>query len=99
MHASEASRAMAAARSTASSLHLTVDDAVILNDSNKLTLRLLPCDVLVRVAPLADQVSQFEVELAQRMAGSGCPVAALEPRVDPRVHERDGFTITLWTYY
>jgi Ser/Thr protein kinase RdoA (MazF antagonist) len=90
---------MAAARSTASSLDLTVDDAIILNDSNKLTLRLLPCDVLARVAPLADQVSQFEVELAQRLAGSGCPVAALEPRVDPRAHERDGFTITLWTYY
>jgi hypothetical protein len=90
---------MAAARSTASSLDLTVDDAIILNDSNKLTLRLLPCDVLARVAPLADQVAQFEVELAQRLAGSGCPVAALEPRVDPRVHERDGFTITLWTYY
>jgi Ser/Thr protein kinase RdoA (MazF antagonist) len=90
---------MAAARSTASSLDLTVSDAIIVNDSNKLTLRLLPCDVLARVAPVADQVSQFEVELAQRLAGSGCPVAALEPRVEARVHERDGFTITLWTYY
>jgi hypothetical protein len=90
---------MAAARSTASSLDLAADDAIILHDSNKLTLRLLPCDVLARVAPLADQVSQFEVELAQRLAESGCPVAALEPRVDPRVYERDGFTVTLWTYY
>jgi Ser/Thr protein kinase RdoA (MazF antagonist) len=26
-------------------------------------------------------------------------VAALEPRVEPRVHESDGFVITLWTYY
>jgi hypothetical protein len=26
-------------------------------------------------------------------------VAALEPRVDPRVYERDGFMVTLWTYY
>jgi thiamine kinase-like enzyme len=26
-------------------------------------------------------------------------VAALEPRVEPRVYERDGFVITLWTYY
>jgi thiamine kinase-like enzyme len=26
-------------------------------------------------------------------------VAALEPRVDPRVYERDGFAVTLWTYY
>jgi Ser/Thr protein kinase RdoA (MazF antagonist) len=90
---------MAAAMSTASSLDLTVDDAIVLHDSNKLTLRLLPCDVLARVAPVAHQVAQFEVELAQRLAESGCPVAALEPRVDPRVYERDGFALTLWTYY
>jgi Phosphotransferase enzyme family len=99
MQVSEASRAMAAAMSIASSLDLAVSDMIVLHDSNKLTLRLLPCDVLARVAPVADQVSQFEVELAQRLAGSGCPVAALEPRVDPRVYERDGFVVTLWTYY
>jgi hypothetical protein len=99
MQAPEASRATAAAMSTASSLGLAVDDAIVLHDSNKLTLRLLPCDVLARVAPAAHQVSQFEVELAQRLAGSGCPVAALEPRVDPGVYERDGFVVTLWTYY
>jgi Ser/Thr protein kinase RdoA (MazF antagonist) len=90
---------MAAAMSIASSLDLPVDDAVVLHDSNKLTLRLLPCDVLARVAPVALQDLQFEVELAQRLAESGCPVAALERRVDPRVYERDGFAVTLWTYY
>ncbi|GHB78840.1 aminoglycoside phosphotransferase [Streptomyces umbrinus] len=99
MQASEVSRAMAAARSIASSLDLAVDDAIILNDSNKLTLRLLPCDVLARVAPAEQQVAQFEVDVAQRLGESGCPVAALEPRVEPRVHERDGFVVTLWTYY
>jgi hypothetical protein len=99
MQASEVPRAVAAAMSTVSSLDLTVEDAIVLHDSNKLTLRLLPCDVLARVAPVAHQVAQFEVELAQRLAESGCPVAALEPRVDPRVYERDGFVVTLWTYY
>jgi len=99
MQASEVPRAVAAAMWTASSLDLTVDDAIVLHDSNKLTVRLLPCDVVARVAPVAHQVSQFEVELAQRLAASGCPVAALEPRVDPRVYERDGFVVTLWTYY
>ncbi|MEU3615303.1 aminoglycoside phosphotransferase family protein [Streptomyces sp. NPDC006872] len=99
MQASEFPRAVAAAMSIASSLGLTVDDALVLHDSNKLTLRLLPCDVLARVAPVAHQVAQFEVELAQRLVESGCPVAALEPRVEPRVHERDGFVVTLWTYY
>jgi hypothetical protein len=99
MQASEVPRAVAAAMSAVSSLDLPVDDAVVLHDSNKLTLRLLPCDVLARVAPVADQVAQFEIELAQRLAEAGCPVAALEPRVDPRVYERDGFVLTLWTYY
>ena len=102
MQSSEVPRAMAAAMSTVSSLDLTVDDAIVLHDSNRLTLRLLPCDVLARVAPVAPvahQGAQFEVELAQRLAESGCPVAALEPRVDPRVYERDGFVVTLWTYY
>jgi Ser/Thr protein kinase RdoA (MazF antagonist) len=85
--------------SIASSRGLTVDDAIVLHNSNKLALRLLPCDVLARVAPVAEQVAQFEVDLAQRLAESGCPVAALEPRVEPRVYEADGFVVTLWTYY
>ena len=99
MQASEVPRAIAAAMATAASLHLTVDDAIVLHDSNKLTLRLLPCDVLARVAPVAQQIAQFEVALAQRLAASGCPVATLDHRVPPRVHERDGFVVTLWTYY
>ncbi|MGH3212686.1 MAG: phosphotransferase enzyme family protein [Trebonia sp.] len=99
MQASEARRAMAAAMAVAASLDLAVDDGIVLQDSNKLTVRLLPCDVLARVAPAAHQVSQFEVELAQRLAETGCPVAVLEPRVAPRPYERDGFVVTLWTYY
>lgn len=99
MRAAEFSRAVAAAESIASSLGLTAEDAVVLHDSNKLTLRLLPCDVVARVAPVAEQVARFEVDLSQRLAGAGCPVAVLDPRVEPRVYERDGFTVTLWTYH
>jgi len=102
MQALEVPRAQAAARSIAASLDLTVDEAIVLQNSNKLTLRLLPCDVLARVAPVAPvaiQAAQLEVELAQRLAESGCPVAALERRVDPCVYARDGFVVTLWTYY
>jgi len=85
--------------STASSLGLTVDQATVLHNSNRLTLRLLPGDVLAQVAPVAQQVAQFELELAQRLLEVGCPVAALEPRVVPRAYERNGFVVTLWTYY
>ncbi|MGW2618152.1 phosphotransferase [Streptomyces sp. NPDC001500] len=99
MHAAQTVRAVAAARSIATSLGLPTDEVTVLQDSNKLTLRLLPCDVVARVAPVAQQVARFEVGLAQRLAASGCPVAGLEPRVEPRVHERDGFVVTLWTFY
>ncbi|TCR15118.1 phosphotransferase [Streptomyces sp. BK205] len=99
MQVSELPRAVAAARATAASLGLAADEAIVLQDSNKLTLRLLPCDVLARVAPVADQVAQLEVDIAQRLAAVGSPVAALAPRVTPSVHERDGFVVTLWTYY
>ena len=85
--------------STASVLDLTVDDAIVLHNSNRLALRLLPSDVLARVAPVAHHVAAFEVELAQRLAETESPVAALDPRVEPRVYERDGFAVTLWTYY
>jgi hypothetical protein len=100
MQASEVPRGVAAAMSIASSLELPVEDAIVVHNSNKLTLRLLPCDVLARVAPVTlIRSHKFEVELAQRLADSGCPVAALEPRVEPGVYERDGFVVTLWTYY
>jgi hypothetical protein len=99
MQPSVVPHAVAATVSTSSSLGLTVDDAIVLHDSNKLTVRLLPCDVLARVAPVAYQVAQFEIELAQRLAERESPVAALEPRVEPRVYEHDGFVVTLWTYY
>ena len=86
--------------STASALDLRVDDAVVLRDSDRLAVRLLPCDVLARVAHVANRASaEFEVEVARRHAVTDSPVAELEPRVEPRVYVRDGFAVTLWSYY
>jgi len=86
--------------STASALDLRVDDAVVLHDSNRLAVRLLPCDVLARVEPMEGEGrAEFEVEVARRLAETDGPVALLDPRVEPRVYLRDGFAITLWTYY
>ncbi|MCE6998406.1 aminoglycoside phosphotransferase family protein [Saccharothrix sp. S26] len=99
MDQSGVTRAMAAATSVAASVGLSVGDAIVLHNSNKLALRLTPCDVFARVAPVGQEVARFEVELAQRLAEVGCPVCPLEPSVDPRVYTRDGFTVTLWTYY
>jgi phosphotransferase family enzyme len=96
---SDVTRAIAAATSVAASLGLLAGDAIVLCNSNKLALRLTPCDAFARVARAGQEAAQFEVELAQRLAGAGCPVGLLEPRVEPGVYTRDGFAVTLWTYY
>ncbi|WP_285633466.1 phosphotransferase [Actinoallomurus iriomotensis] len=91
---------MAAAVAAADALGLWVDDAVVLHDSNRIAVRLRPCDVLARIAYVAHRAAaEFEVEVARRLAGPDGPVAALEPRVEPRVYVRDGFVVTLWRYY
>jgi hypothetical protein len=95
----DVTRAIDAAISIAVALDLQADDATVLQNSNKLALRLLPCDVFARVAPAGHEHAPFEVDLAQRLAKTESPVAALEPRVEPRGYERDGFEVTLWTYY
>ena len=102
MQAGEARRAVAAAMSTASSLDLAVDDGVVLSDSNRLVVRLTPCDVVARVAvapPAYRARLAMEVEVAKRLVEHDSPVAGPEPRVEPRVFERDGFAITMWTYF
>jgi Phosphotransferase enzyme family len=102
MQTSQVRSAVRAALSSASALGLAVDDAVVLHNSNRIAVRLLPCDVLARVAHVAHQLgvkAEFEVEVARRLAETDSPVAELEPRVEPRVYVRDGFAVTLWTYY
>ena len=79
MQPSEIRRALAAATSIAAALGLPVDDVIVLHDSNKLTVRLLPCDLVARVASIAHQVAQFEIGLARRLAETQSPVAALDP--------------------
>ena len=85
---------------TAAALGLTADDAVVLHGSNRIALRLLPSDVLARVAYEVQQAgAEFEVEIARRLAAIDSPVAKPDPRVQPRAHRRDGFVVTFWTYY
>jgi len=79
---------------------LSVDDATVIHASNRIAVRLLPADVLVRVAYEEHRsVADFEVEVAPRLAEAGSPAGTLDPRVEPRVYLRDGFAVTHWTYY
>jgi hypothetical protein len=95
----EAARAIDAVTTTARQLDLRVDDAIVLHDSNKIALRLLPADVVARVARTGEEVLQREVDVVQGLAATRSPVAALDPRIAPRVYERDGFAFTFWTYH
>ncbi|TWD84012.1 phosphotransferase family enzyme [Kribbella amoyensis] len=100
MEATDARRAVAAAMATASELDLAVDDAIVLSDSNRLVIRLTPCDTVARVTPMTHFASaEQEVELVRRLASTDSPVAPLEPRVEPRVFVQDGFKIALWAYF
>lgn len=92
-------RAVTAASFLAAEAELAVGHAVVVQNSNKLALRLLPCGALARVAVAGQEVAALELEVAQRLADMQSPVAFLDARVKPRVYERDGFAVTFWTYY
>jgi hypothetical protein len=81
-------------------LGLRVADAVVVHNSNRVVVRLTPCDVLARVTPLVHETADdLEVEVVRRLAETGSPVAELAPRVEPRAYVDDGFAVTLWKYY
>src|SRR4051794_24530361 len=99
MQAPDVVRAVGAAMEVASELDFAAAGVRVLHNSNKLTLRLLPCDVVARVAFVGLEDFEAELEIGRRLAEVEGPVASLEPRVEPRVYGRDGFAVTLWTYY
>jgi aminoglycoside phosphotransferase (APT) family kinase protein len=103
MESTKTERAVAAAMSTASALGLAVDDAIVLNDSNRFVIRLMPCDTVARVTPTTHhaghQVSvEREIEVVRQLAQTDSPVAGLDARVEPRIVVQDGFKIAFWTY-
>lgn len=99
MEKSDVTRAIGAATSVAASLGLAADAAIVLHNSNKLTLRVMPCDVVARVTFGGHEAARLELERARQLATAGCPVGTADPRVDPLVYTRDGFAVTLWTYH
>lgn len=97
----DTTRAVEAAKAVCANLGLPADTAIILQDANRMTLRLLPCDVVARVAHLSPGepgAAQDELDLAHRLVAAGAPVGAQDPRVEPSAHVHDGFVVTLWTF-
>jgi hypothetical protein len=90
--------AITATTALGAELGLAVDEVRIVCNSNKLALRLLPCDVFARVAFVGQEAFQFEIEIARRLTENGSPVASLDTRVEQRVYKRDGFAFTFWRF-
>ena len=100
MEPSQVRRALEAARSTARELGLQINEAVVVYNSDRIAVRLVPCNVLVRIGPQGWEDSfRFEAEVVRRLAEIGGAVGDLEPRAGPRVYLRDGFALTFWAYY
>jgi hypothetical protein len=100
MDSPELESAVAAAKAAAGAHGLQATDAVVLHNSNRIAVHLLPCDTLARVARRGHHASaQFEVELAGQLAAAGAPIAPLEPRVPAGVYGDERFTVTFWSYF
>jgi hypothetical protein len=63
----------------ASGLSLLVTDATVLQNSNKLALRLLPCKVVARVSFAGSEEFRAELEIGRRFAEVDAPALALSP--------------------
>ena len=98
MEAGLVARAAAAASSLGRDLDLHVEDVVVVQNSNTLGLRLLPCDVFARTAVVGQEVAAFEVLVAQSLGAVSAPIASLDPGW-ARVYQRDDFAVTYWTHY
>lgn len=96
-HAAEVARRAAAA--LVRSFGLPVDEIVDLHASNRLTVRLLPCDLVARIGPSGRSGAEVEVARALRLTAAGAPVGPLDPRVPPQVHVQGGVEITLWAHH
>ena len=98
MEADLVSRAVAAATALAQGEGLPVNDAVVIQNSNKLALRLVPCDVFARVAPWGSK--SLHSRSSSLSAGRrGEPGGSAGPSGRAGGLRTDGFAVTFWTYY
>ena len=72
-------RATAAASSLAEAVDLQVNEAVVIQNSNTLALRLLPCDTFARTALVGQEVAALEVQVAKSLAAAHGPYRIARP--------------------
>lgn len=81
------------------SVGLRADEVIDLHDSNRLTMRLLPCDLVARIAPAGTGAAQRELDRAARLSEAGAPVGGPAPALPMQVHECRDLEITLWAHH
>lgn len=100
MQDDELQLAIPSAMSTAAAAGLEVESASLLHNSSRIAVRLLPCDVLVRVAPESHRRgAETELRVARALDGMAAPIAELDPRVTAAVYVDNGFLVTFWRYF
>lgn len=93
--------AKAAAVKAAIGLGLDASEAEVLQDSNRVVLRLRPCDIVARVHQGAEKAEGLgtEVSIASQLAAAGAPVGTPQELVPAEVFSEGEFVLTFWTYY
>jgi hypothetical protein len=96
--------AVAAAVDVARAHGIRVDEPVVLHDLFSVRVHLRPAPVVARiptwVARLRADAGGLarELDVARHLARAGAPVVPPSPELPPGPHDRDGFTISYWTY-
>lgn len=76
---------------------LGVQHGEVLQNSNRLTVRFEPARVIARIAMAATRsVAAREVEVVRQLEQLAAPVAPLDQRFSPTVHDAGEFIVTLW---
>lgn len=92
--------ARATAARAARNAGLTVDGDEELQVSNRVVLRLTPCDTVARVADAGEEhAAARELALAAALLARDAPVAGPDARVAPEVIVTDGFAVSFWAYH
>jgi hypothetical protein len=98
-------RAVAAATALARENGLRVEEPVVLNDLFSLMAHLKPAPVVARVATYMPKLRapvgpwlEREIAITTFLSERSAPVVAPSQELPPGPHERDGFTISFWTY-
>ena len=98
MHGQVTADAVRSASAVARSGGLRVDDVVVLQHTNPHPGRPRPAAAGPGAPPPHARVLGFEVDLARELTSRGSPVAALDARLEPRVHTAGGFAMTFWRF-